>query len=89
MRPICFGKKPFFKVICFFVFALICIISSGFSGSMANAAHILKIGLMDEPKTLNIWLASDKWSGRVLSLMYQHLYERDPDTLELIPWLAE
>ena len=77
------------RLICFFVFTLICIISSGFSGSMANAAHILKIGLMDEPKTLNIWLARDKWSGRVLSLMYQRLYERDPDTLELIPWLAE
>ena len=89
MRLIYFGKKPFFKVICFFVFTLICIISSGFSGSRANAAHILKIGLMDEPKTLNIWLASDKWSGRVLSLMYQRLYIRDPDTLELIPWLAE
>ena len=89
MRLICFQKKPFFKVICFFVFTLICIISSGFSGSRANAAHILKIGLMDEPKTLNIWLASDKWSGRVLSLMYQRLYIRDPDTLELIPWLAE
>ena len=89
MRPICFGKKPFFKVICFFSFTLICIISSGFSGSRANAAHILKIGLMDEPKTLNIWLAKDKWSGSVLSLMYQRLYIRDPDTLELIPWLAE
>jgi len=76
-------------MICFFVFTLICFISSGFSGSRANATHILKIGLMDEPKTLNIWLASDKWSGRVLSLMYQRLYIRDPDTLELIPWLAE
>jgi len=89
MRPIYFEKKFFFKVICFFVFILMCIISSGFSGSRANAAHNLKIGLMDEPKTLNIWLASDKWSVRVLSLMYQHLYIRDPDTLELIPWLAE
>jgi len=89
MRLICFGKKPLFKVICFFVFTLICIISSGFLGSRATAAHILKIGLMDEPKTLNIWLARDKWSGRVLSLMYQRLYIRDPDTLELIPWLAE
>jgi peptide/nickel transport system substrate-binding protein len=89
MRPICFGKNPFFKGICFFVFILMCIISSWFSGSRANAGHILKIGLMDEPKTLNIWLARDKWSGRVLSLMYQRLYIRDPDTLALIPWLAE
>ena len=89
MRQICFEKKSLFKVICFSVFTLLCIIGSGFSGSRANAAHLLKIGLMDEPKTLNIWLASDKWSGRVLSLMYQRLYIRDPDTLELIPWLAE
>jgi ABC-type transport system substrate-binding protein len=89
MRLTCFGKKAFFKVICFFVFGLICTISSGFSGSRANAGHILKIGLMDEPKTLNIWLARDKWSGSVLSLIYQRLYIRDPDTLALIPWLAE
>jgi peptide/nickel transport system substrate-binding protein len=81
--------KSLIRLICFFVISLMCVISSGFSGSKANAAHILKIGLLEEPKTLNIWLASDKWSGRVLSLMYQRLYERDPDTLELIPWLAE
>ena len=89
IRLTCFKKKPFLKVIRFFTFTLICIISSGFSSSRANAAHLLKIGLMDEPKTLNIWLARDKWSGRVLSLMYQRLYIRNPDTLKLIPWLAE
>jgi len=89
MRLICFQEKPFFKVICFFVFTLICIINSGCSEREQGDRHILKIGLMDEPKTLNIWLASDKWSGRVLALMYQRLYIRDPDTLELIPWLAE
>ncbi|MDY6792599.1 MAG: ABC transporter substrate-binding protein [Thermodesulfobacteriota bacterium] len=85
----CFWGKSFFRVIRFLVFVLICMIGSGFSASSASAAGILKIGLMDEPKTLNIWLASDKWSGRVLSLMYQRLYIRDPDTLELVPWLAE
>jgi ABC-type transport system substrate-binding protein len=84
-----FGKNTVLKLVYFFSFTLICIIISGFSGSRANAGHILKIGLMDEPKTLNIWLARDKWSGRVLSLMYQRLYIRDPDTLALIPWLAE
>ena len=83
------ARKSLFRLICFIVISLMCVLSSGFSVSKANAAHILKIGLLDEPKTLNIWLASDKWSGRVLSLMYQRLYIRDPDTLELIPWLAE
>ena len=50
---------------------------------------IIKIGLPQEPKTLNIWLASDRWSRRILSQMYQPLYTREPDTLKLIPWLAE
>jgi len=77
------------RLICFFVLFLTCIICSGLSGSKANAANILKIGLLQEPKTLNVWMASDKWSGRVLSLIYQRLYIRDPDTLELIAWLAE
>jgi peptide/nickel transport system substrate-binding protein len=48
----------------------------------------LKIGLHEEPKTLNIWLASDANSKRILSLIYQPLYLRDPDTFSLIPWLA-
>ena len=81
--------KSLLRLICFFVLYLMCVIGSGPSGSNANAANILKIGLLEEPKTLNIWMASDKWSGRVLSLMYQRLYIRDPDTLELVPWLAE
>ncbi|UCF85094.1 MAG: ABC transporter substrate-binding protein, partial [Desulfobacteraceae bacterium] len=81
--------KSSFRVIYFFVLSLMCFLSSGFSDPKANAAHILKIGLLEEPKTLNIWLATDRWSGRVLSLMYQHLYIRDPATLEIIPWLAE
>jgi len=48
----------------------------------------LKVGLAGEPKTLNIWLAGDRWSSSVLSQIYQPLFIRDPDTLELIPWLA-
>jgi peptide/nickel transport system substrate-binding protein len=50
--------------------------------------HFLKIGLHEEPKTLNIWLASDANSKKILSLIYQPLYLRDPETLTLIPWLA-
>ena len=58
-------------------------------GSNVMAASIMKIGMKEEPKTLNIWLANDRWSLRVLSLIYQPLYYRDPDTLDRIPWLAE
>jgi hypothetical protein len=50
---------------------------------------MIKIGLLEEPKTLNIWLASDRWSKKVLRGIYQPLYIREPNNLELIPWLAE
>ncbi|MFO7753988.1 MAG: ABC transporter substrate-binding protein [Desulfobacteraceae bacterium] len=49
----------------------------------------LRVGIAEEPRTLNIWLASDANSRKVLSLIYQHLYIRDPETLELTPWLAK
>jgi len=48
----------------------------------------LRIGLAEEPRTLNVWLASDANSRKVLSLIYQPLYQNDPDTLDLVPWLA-
>ena len=48
----------------------------------------LRIGLAEEPRTLNVWLASDANSRKVLSLIYQPLYQNDPDTLGLVPWLA-
>lgn len=54
-----------------------------------KGADFLKIGLSEEPKTLNIWLASDANSQKILSLIYQPLYMRDPETLALVPWLAD
>ncbi len=60
----------------------------GLVDSYAMAGSIMKIGMKEEPKTLNIWLASDRWSSRVLSQIYQPLYHRDPETLDRIPWLA-
>jgi len=54
----------------------------------AQAKNFIKIGLLEEPKTLNIWLATDAWSSKVLSQIYQPLYVRDPETLNLSPWLA-
>lgn len=48
----------------------------------------IRIGILQEPKTLNVWLASDAWSSRILSQIYQPLFIREPKTLDLIPWLA-
>jgi len=59
-----------------------------FAGAQASAGEMLKMGLLEEPKTLNVWRATDAWSRKVLGLLYQPLYIRDPKTLELIPWLA-
>jgi ABC-type transport system substrate-binding protein len=60
----------------------------GCHGSEARANGVLKIGILEEPKTLNIWLASDAWSNKVLSMIYQPLFIREPDSLKLVPWLA-
>jgi ABC-type transport system substrate-binding protein len=61
----------------------------GLFDSNAMAGSIMKIGMKEEPKTLNIWLAGDRWSLRVLSHLYQPLYYRDPKTQERVPWLAK
>ena len=70
----------FIHIVIFFLLPLSCAKQQGHV--------ILKVGLHEEPKTLNIWLASDANSKRILSLIYQPLFLRDPDTLDLIPWLA-
>lgn len=54
----------------------------------SNPSSILKVGLSEEPRTLNVWLAGDANSRKVLSRIYQPLYYRDPETLAFIPWLA-
>ena len=49
---------------------------------------VLKVGVIQQPKTLNPWLASDVWSFRVVRLIYQPLYVREPRNLTMTPWLA-
>jgi ABC-type transport system substrate-binding protein len=61
---------------------------NGFDCRTASAGSIIKIGILEEPKTLNIWRASDTWSRRVLSKIHQPLFLREPKELKLIPWLA-
>ena len=55
----------------------------------AASNDILKIGVLEEPKSLNLWLATDAWSKRILGLMYQPLYIREPKSAKLVPWLAD
>ncbi|MBI4799630.1 MAG: ABC transporter substrate-binding protein [Desulfarculus sp.] len=50
--------------------------------------NILKIGVLEEPKSLNLWLAGDAWSNHVLQLFYQQLYVNRPGDLKKVPWLA-
>ncbi len=48
---------------------------------------ILRVGMQDEPITLNPFYARDVWSWNVLGLIYESLYGYNPE-LELIPMLA-
>ncbi len=70
----------------FLVFALF--LSGGIFTPAVYAGNMIKIGLAAEPKTLNVWAATDVWSNRVLNQLLQPLYIRDPKTLKLVPWLA-
>jgi len=74
-------------VICLALFLLI-LLAPICSVPSAHAKNSIKIGLLEEPKTLNIWLATDAWSSKVLSQIYQPLYIREPKNLDLTPWLA-
>jgi len=73
--------------VCFLVVMFAGLVGAG--APRALGADFVKIGLLEEPKTLNFWLASDAWSKKVLNQVYQSLYIYEPKTLELIPWLAE
>lgn len=76
--------KIFFRLI---VLAMLIYVALGISN--VRGGEILKVGLLQEPKTLNIWMASDRWSRKVLEQLYQPLYIREPKRLKLVPWLAE
>ncbi len=58
-------------------------------GMSARAQVQVKIGILKGPKILNPFQAADAWARRVMGLIYQPLYIREPDNQSLIPWLAE
>ncbi len=49
------------------------VVAAIFGCRQATAPGTLRIGLAEEPRTLNVWLASDANSRKVLSLIYQPL----------------
>ncbi len=77
------------RILLIAVMGVLAVIGPPSAISRVQAADHLKIGLLEEPKTLNYWLGSDNWSQKVLGLIYYPLYVYEPDTLELTPWLAE
>jgi len=87
-RCICPALRPGRRIV---VFCSLIVLSSwifSWARSAGAGEHDITIGLLEEPKTLNVWLASDAWSTKVLSQIYQPLYIREPKTLNLVPWLA-
>ena len=75
------------RVLCLLLLVVF-FLPTGFSLGLAYGEDVIKIGLPAEPKTLNVWAATDAWSNRVLNQLLQPLYIREPKTLKLIPWLA-
>jgi len=68
---------------------LIVITGMAISCQKSQDTTFLKIGLPEEPRSLNIWLGTDINSRNILSQIYQPLFLRHPKTLEIIPWLAK
>lgn len=77
-------KNELFRYLLILWLALVCVFGSGASAYPA----ILKVGLADEPKTLNPFASKDIWALKVLSFCYQRLYYPNPAGDELVPWLA-
>ncbi|WDP92621.1 MAG: ABC transporter substrate-binding protein [Desulfobacter sp.] len=59
-----------------------------FSCHKGGDTRFLRIGLPEDPRSLNLWLGTDANSRKILSLIYQPLFRRHPETLDIIPWLA-
>lgn len=70
------------------VIVLMVLVLAGQSCRQADMDGVVRIGLPDEPRTLNIWLASDANSRNILRQIYDPLYIRHPETLDFVPWLA-
>ncbi|MDD9300910.1 MAG: ABC transporter substrate-binding protein [Desulfobacter sp.] len=84
LKPWADCSAPFFLLAGTIVFAAVLF----FSCQQSERKQFLKIGLPEEPRSLNLWLGTDANSRKILTQIYQPLYNRHPETLEIIPWLA-
>lgn len=69
----------------YFLLILVLFLSVQFCSSEV----LLKIGMQDEPKTLNPLKATDVWSWNVITWFYETLYTREPLTHKVIPLAAD
>ena len=68
-----------------FIVAVAAILVASMLPMHAQQEVLLKIGCQDEPKTLNIWKATDVWSMHVDAWFYPSFYYRKPVTNEPLP----
>ncbi len=68
-----------------FIAAVAAILVASIVPADADDEILLKIGCQDEPKTLNIWKATDVWSVHVDGWFYPAFYYREPVTLKPLP----
>ena len=79
----------FFKRLVVFLLMVVLACLAGVACQTKKQEHqFLRIGLPEEPRSLNLWLGTDANSRKIISQIYQPLFIRHPDTLEIIPWLA-
>ena len=84
--------KPLFKAAAgTAAIAGIVVLAAGllFACRQPDQKQFLRIGLPEAPRSLNLWLGTDANSRKILSQIYQPLYIRHPETLDIIPWLAK
>ncbi len=68
-----------------FIVAVAAVLIASMIPTHAQEETLLRIGCQDEPKTLNIWKATDVWSVHACAWFYPSLFYRTPVTLEPIP----
>ncbi len=71
-----------------FIVAVVAVLAVSMVPTHAQPEVLLRIGCQDEPKTLNIWKATDVWSTHVDAWFYPSLYYRKPITMEPLPDLC-
>jgi ABC-type transport system substrate-binding protein len=68
-----------------FIVAVAAVLVASMLPTHAQQETLLRIGCQDEPKTLNIWKATDVWSVHACAWFYPSFYYRKPITLEPLP----